>query len=660
MDDSIKAVDPAFPQVENLPSGYDYLSKLGEGAHGVVYKARSVSLDRIVAVKILKTESSAEVDKQIVRMKREAQTLARLEHPNIVRLFQVGVNNAGTPFLVCEFLEGSTLQTILLRGEKLTHEKIHAIFQQVISALQHAHENQIVHRDIKPSNIMISEDAGALTVKILDFGIARETEVKDETSNHGLTRTSLLSGSPAYMSPEQCRGEFPKAASDFYSCACVIYECLFGQPPFMGESDLSTQYNKVHHSLAHLTPVLSKVSPVVRSFFEKTLSRSPEKRPKDGQEFQSLLSAAFVGASAIPRTKFNGVPILIGLLVIVVLAFVFTSSKKPSEVKLGTKHGIELKPLSLEAKLCQFLRDCKETQYMKLSENERREIFNRRDQVYGELKSSPLDESNRGIKFFAAVLRARLIDSATSADEMEKSIAEARALIPKAADGKPYFDEIYCEIAEIKLLGKRNRLRDQKALIEKVLKVRESSEEDPSKFNYLQIPHSFEPILHDINKSVDLYYDAAENAFLMKDWARCLSYLEKEIPLVTDEGRYSSGAASLYEMKAQVLVNTGHKDEAEKFALLAVDTFLQDNLQSRARRILQEQALLRLAKWFYLQGDKKDCIRTMKKLKAVIQIHSDSENIVSTTDVVLGELTMGKEVGMWKGKSVNPDFLFGW
>lgn len=661
MEEPGKIKPQSFVEVPNMPLGFSVIAPLGEGAHGVVYKARSANLDRIVALKILKNEDSEEMKKQAERMKREAQTLAKLEHPNIVRLFQVGVNANSAPFLVCEYLEGESLQTILKRDGRLAPELIYLIFQQIINALQYAHENRIIHRDIKPSNIMISEDAGVYVAKLLDFGIAREIEEKDESSAAGLTRTTLLSGSPAYMSPEQCRGEVPGPASDFYSCACVIFECVFGEPPFLGDSELSTQYNKVHHSVAHLSPLLNKVSPAVRRLFDRALARNPERRLRSGEEFLKLLREAFAAHQpAVVARRFPIFPVLAFCFVSsLAICFYFAHTRKSAEVKLGIQQGSGVKFVSLEAQLLQLMKDFKDLPAQ--PEAKLLQKFKTREQlVFQEIESGPLTEKNRGLKFAAWILRARVIDIlGPDLDDMKASIIRARQLIPTQSV-KPYFESVYCDTAEMILALKRNDLEGQKVLLDRILRNRQLSEDEASSFLYLQIPAPLDRVLDTLNRRVDLYTYCAVNAYRMKDFERSLKYLDLLIPLGSNEGAYPSGVSPMYVMKAQVLKEAGRAKEAEKFIHEAVDSVMCDLGKSRGRRILQEQAMLRLAKWCYLEGNKKDCLDTMLRLKKLLHEHHEGDNIVSITDQVISELNGSGDVLMWKGKSVETEYLLGW
>ena len=305
-------------ETKALPPGFEALELLGEGGFGVVYKANFKPLDRLVAVKIIRRTSAlgsdAEPDqeKQFSRIQREAKILARLNHPNIVHVHQVGVCSDGRPYLVCEYIKGVPLDKILVDGEKLSFYEIRSIFDQLLDALEYAHAEGLLHRDIKPSNIMILNSEGDATdsrkrsgdttsgaantrrsVKLLDFGIARELENQaGEAKKPESTMTSAHVGSPLYMSPEQCSGLKLTASSDFYSLACVLFECLYGAPPFTGESALAIQYQQINQSIDDLQRLKNEKNTELATFLSQALSKDPANRPQNAKEFRSAFHRA--------------------------------------------------------------------------------------------------------------------------------------------------------------------------------------------------------------------------------------------------------------------------------------------------------------------------------------------------------------------------------
>ena len=211
-----------------LGERYRAIGRLGAGAFGEVYRAHDSVLGRDVAIKRIRLESfvePAQLEDVKRRFLREAQVAARLRHPNIVTTHDI-VASPET-FIVMELVEGQTLQDLLRSRGRLSLDETIELVQQAALALDHAHANQVVHRDVKPGNLMI-EPSGR--VKVMDFGIA-----KAETGTN-LTSTGSIMGTPNYMSPEQAQGLKVDGRSDLFSLGCVLYECLTGKKPFLGES----------------------------------------------------------------------------------------------------------------------------------------------------------------------------------------------------------------------------------------------------------------------------------------------------------------------------------------------------------------------------------------------------------------------------------------
>ncbi len=258
---------------------YEILEVLGEGGMSVVYKAKQELVDRIVAIKTLKLQLLTD-PMLIKRFDREVKTLSRLNHPNIVTVYDCIVSETGQPYFVMDYLQGHSLQDLLLTDERLSPRRARNIFVQVCNAVEHAHRNGIVHRDLKPANIMLTDISGQEFVKVVDFGLAKIGEDAQR-----LTQTGELWGSPLYMSPEQCSGYTMDARSDIYSLGAVMYEALTGHVPFRGTSFLDT----ISKQVAGVPPKFSEVAPAlaIPAEIERIVMRALEKNPD--QRYQSMV-----------------------------------------------------------------------------------------------------------------------------------------------------------------------------------------------------------------------------------------------------------------------------------------------------------------------------------------------------------------------------------
>ena len=208
---------------------YEILEILGEGGMAFVYKARDTQLERFVAIKTLKP-NYVNQETFVDRFKREAKTAANLNHPNIVQIFDWGIEDE--PYFVMEYIEGNTLTSIIAKNRTISLSDILFIGAQVSSGLHAAHQKGLVHRDIKPGNIMITPDG---KVKVTDFGIV---SLQNEESD--ITKTGSILGTASYISPEQAQGKPVSIESDLYSLGTVLYELITGKAPFSGDSPIST------------------------------------------------------------------------------------------------------------------------------------------------------------------------------------------------------------------------------------------------------------------------------------------------------------------------------------------------------------------------------------------------------------------------------------
>ncbi|MEG6615246.1 Stk1 family PASTA domain-containing Ser/Thr kinase [Peptococcaceae bacterium 1198_IL3148] len=247
-----------------LGNRYEILEQLGGGGMAIVYKARDNFLNRLVTVKILRAEYVSDSD-FVRRFRREAQAVARLSHPNIVNIHDVGQEN-DTQYLVMEYVDGDNLKNYIKHNQNLDLPTIVNIVMQICDALQHAHDNGIVHRDVKPQNILIAHNQ---RVKLTDFGIAFEA------ATGTISNTETVLGSVHYISPEQANGDTPGAQSDIYSLGVVLYEMLTGQLPFKGDGAVAVALKHIQEQ----PPLPSEIKPDIPKYLERVVIKAMEKDP---------------------------------------------------------------------------------------------------------------------------------------------------------------------------------------------------------------------------------------------------------------------------------------------------------------------------------------------------------------------------------------------
>jgi serine/threonine protein kinase len=252
---------------------YTLIDPIASGGMGVVYRAQHRRLQRVVALKILFPQFASD-EEFVARFSREAQALAALEHPNIVRIFDADVDN-GLYYLAMEYAERGTLQrelnTLCNAGQKMPVARVVGIVQQIAGALDFAHDRGFVHRDIKPSNILIGKDGH---YRLSDFGLAL-----DENKSK-LTRMAATLGTPEYMSPEQARGDAVDKRSDIYSLGIVAYEMLAGAPPFTGSSALSVLNKQLLERPLPLVNFRADVPADIVNAVNVALSKEPQLRQR--------------------------------------------------------------------------------------------------------------------------------------------------------------------------------------------------------------------------------------------------------------------------------------------------------------------------------------------------------------------------------------------
>jgi eukaryotic-like serine/threonine-protein kinase len=273
-----------------LDGKYQIERMLGEGGMGRVYSARHLLLDRTIAVKVL--NSSMQRDSRTgERFRREAQAAGRLQHPNAVIIHDFGITSDGNAYLVMELLHGSSLRALLQRNRRLSPELASEILGQVAAAIDQAHALGIIHRDLKPDNIMVDERPdGRLSVKVLDFGIAKLKDLAEQ--NIQLTGTGMVIGTVHYMSPEQCRATELDGRSDIYSLGIVLFEMLTGRVPFDATTPTAIIVAHVNDEPPAMKSFQTEIPEAAQKVVLSALAKRPEDRPQTAGELARRFAAA--------------------------------------------------------------------------------------------------------------------------------------------------------------------------------------------------------------------------------------------------------------------------------------------------------------------------------------------------------------------------------
>ncbi len=271
---------------------YKIVGKLGSGGMGTVYRAERLQIGDLVALKLMNT-AHVENQQAIDRFRREAQAAAKLKHPNAVAIYDFGESADGLFYLVMELAEGESLRQILKQQTPLAPSFLADILAQVCAALDAAHQNHIVHRDIKPDNIVVHRTANGLTVKVLDFGIAKLRDLSANDKN--LTEAGSVLGTPYYMSPEQCLGEELDHRSDIYSLGVMLYEAVTGILPFNSTAPSAVVVQHVTQPPPNPRSVNPNVSPAIETVILHAMEKRREARPQNAGALAREFTAAVRG-----------------------------------------------------------------------------------------------------------------------------------------------------------------------------------------------------------------------------------------------------------------------------------------------------------------------------------------------------------------------------
>jgi serine/threonine protein kinase/beta-lactam-binding protein with PASTA domain len=273
-----------------LGGRYELDGVIGRGGMAEVYRARDLRLDRVVAIKTLRTDLARDPTFQ-ARFRREAQSAASLNHPSVIAVYDTGedmLEHNPVPYIVMEYVEGRTLRDVLHEEQRLPPERALQMTDGILRALDYSHRAGIVHRDIKPANVMLTPNG---EVKVMDFGIARALADSAAT----MTATAQVIGTAQYLSPEQARGERVDARSDIYSTGCVLYELLTGRPPFQGDSPVAIAYQHVREEApppSHIDPSIPRWADAI---VMKALTKDANYRYQSAAEMRADVQRALQG-----------------------------------------------------------------------------------------------------------------------------------------------------------------------------------------------------------------------------------------------------------------------------------------------------------------------------------------------------------------------------
>ena len=269
-----------------LSGRYEVLKRVGSGGMADVYMAKDHKLNRNVAVKVLKSEY-VEDEKFLKKFETEAQAVARLSHPNIVNIYDVGIED-GINYIVMELAEGITLKEYIRKKGYLSPKETVEISTQIASAISHAHKNHIIHRDIKPQNILVS-DTGI--IKVTDFGIAKAT------SSNTVTSTATAMGSVHYISPEQAKGRFCDEKSDIYSLGITMYEMVTGHVPFDHENGVTIALMHLQNEITPPSQIRDGIPDSLEKIILKCTMKKPEERYQTADDLIADLRLVFEDTS---------------------------------------------------------------------------------------------------------------------------------------------------------------------------------------------------------------------------------------------------------------------------------------------------------------------------------------------------------------------------
>ncbi len=274
--------------ISPLQGRYEFITVIGAGGAGVIYKAKQKPLGRPVAVKMI--HSHLVNVTALKRFLQEAKTISTMHHPNIISVHDFGVSEDNQPYMVMDYVEGTTLSDYIKKEGALEPEFAVNLAMQICDGLSHAHSHNVLHRDLKPNNVMLVPlAAGEHHLRVLDFGLAK-LFAEDEQADH-LTKTGETVGTPAYMSPEQVMGKKLSPRSDIYSLGCLMYHCLTGFVPFGGATKMETMLKQLNDPPPPFSEYDVDVSERLEELVMQLLSKDPAGRPESMAQVKERLKA---------------------------------------------------------------------------------------------------------------------------------------------------------------------------------------------------------------------------------------------------------------------------------------------------------------------------------------------------------------------------------
>jgi len=271
--------------------GIEIREALGKGGMGVVYKGWDPELQRFAAVKMI-SEEALEDEAFVTRFRREARAASLVNHPNVARVYSAG-KHEGRGYYVMEYVEGTTLAQLLDRQGQIPVSDCVRYLRQACEGLRAAHQAGVVHRDVKPSNLMLDKQG---VLKIVDFGLARRM-----VGDARVTRAGAFVGSPAYISPEQARGEEVDHRSDIYSLGATCYHLLAGRPPYLGDTPLATLAQHITAKLPSLAERVPGIPPHLCTVIERMMAKDPGSRYQTYDDLFADLAVAQMGETQKTR-----------------------------------------------------------------------------------------------------------------------------------------------------------------------------------------------------------------------------------------------------------------------------------------------------------------------------------------------------------------------